>query len=160
MYLMTLIIHLEIVKMVNFMLYIFYHNFFLKKKSWNKQTTTKRCEMHDLSSSWQTQDTSLPARKLCCCGSQCFLLPRKFSQGSLSYCVLTLRTYWIRVICRILSVIKLSLSWMFTEALFSQLSKYSSNRKSDRWIVLAPKCIFTSELRQVWQFLPLSPSFE
>lgn len=141
------------------MCYIYFITIFFKKRvETNKQKKKKR-EMHVLCSPRQTQDPSLPARKLCC-GSPCFLLPRKFSQGSLSSSVLTLKTYWIQVISRILSIIKLSLSWMFTEALFSQLSKYSSNRKPDRWIVSAPKCIFTSELRQVWQFLPLSSSFE
>ena len=78
-------------KMVSFILYIYYHNIFKglkqKKKMWTE---------HILSPSWQRQDPYFPVRKLCWCGFCCFLLPSKFSQGSLSSCILTLRAYSIQ----------------------------------------------------------------
>ena len=60
-----------------------------------KQTHTKNCERNK-DSSWERQNPHLPVRKPHWCGLCCFLLPRNFSQGSLSSCILTLRTYSIQ----------------------------------------------------------------
>lgn len=68
-------------------------------------------------------------------------------------------TCLIQATSRTVNVTKFSLAWMFTGNLFP-LSKYSSHMRPERWFVLAPKCIFTSKLRQVWQFLTLRSSFE
>ena len=57
------------------------------EKMWSK---------HVLTPSWQRQDPHLPVTKLCWHGFCYFLFLGKFSQVSLSSCILTLRTYSIQ----------------------------------------------------------------
>ena len=142
----------KMVKKVNSMLCIFCHNNI--KIKWN-QKENWTCSFFFL-----TKTRHLPPSQKTPLTCVAFCSPGSFLKVLYHFSLRHWEPTWFRVISRILSIIKLSLSWIFTEALFSQLSKHSSHRKPERWIVLDLRCTFMSEFRHIWQFPPLNTAFE